>query len=39
MDKRIQPQQNLLALLRLPRLWLWLWPTLGDRPPGGIRHW
>ncbi|PBC96469.1 hypothetical protein SAMN05446589_3040 [Streptomyces sp. OV198] len=35
MDKRIQPQQNLLALLRLPRLW----PTLGDRPPGGIRHW
>jgi hypothetical protein len=38
MDKRIQPQQNLLALLRL-RLPLRLWPTLGDRPPGGIRHW
>jgi hypothetical protein len=36
MDERIQPQQNLLALLRLP---LRLWPTLGDRPPGGIRHW
>jgi hypothetical protein len=35
MDQRIQPQQNLLALLRLLRLW----PTLGDRPPGGIRHW
>jgi hypothetical protein len=34
MDKRIQPQQNLLALLRLP-----LRPTLGDRPLGGIRHW
>ncbi len=34
MDQRIQPQQNLLALLRLR-----LWPTLGDRPPGGIRHW
>ncbi len=34
MDQRIQPQQNLLA-----RLWLRLWPTLGDRPPGGIRHW
>lgn len=39
MDKRIQPQQNLLALLRLRLRLPRLWPTLGDRPPGGIRHW